>query len=441
MYRWQTEKSVKVGNVFFLKTKEELEEEFGSLNKVPHFPYYISNKDICSKKFKISKEHKNNLYKEENPCIFLEGFNIYPEFIRFNVDSLNDIIGESCGEKDIFSDCDDVEKEMISLVDFDLVKKIFLCHRNAVEEKRVKDEFIKLYIKKWAKAKKNLYLMFGKKLTVEYEKEINSSLEVFSQNISNLCFKYPKYAAFVSLFNVQDIKENKVTRIPYRLADKGVVKIGEKITRVFSRVFEDAQFDIDISKFYTQKTKAYICFSIDIIDFLSCGMTRHGWNSCYDITSGCFCNCGIDLMMDEKTIVSFKYNRSKYDYCFDRFGKTYSFQLNSKETRTFINYDKENSVVTVANSITYVENYYYETIGSFVNDYISPNMKFFTKTYDLYEKVAVKTGFYHHIQDGIRGCFLDSTKKYKGRTLVVFGGNQLFSIVTGKPTSQKLEIG
>lgn len=210
-------------------------------------------------------------------------------------------------------------EKMISMVDKELVEKIFLGSATkrygiGVVDAKLHDGIVDTYLKKWAQQKGKFFLLMGGKLkTTTTLKEATSEKELLNL-ISELNKKYPIYAPLVKMFSTNDIMNNRCPEIKDLVESCDGYKVGMKLSKFLSRYFADVRFDIDLSKIIQQQsTVSDVSLSIDPVDYLMMGLNKHSWNSCYEV-GGYFGATPYSCMTDPNTLISYVKSDKVYEY-------------------------------------------------------------------------------------------------------------------------------
>lgn len=237
-------------------------------------------------------------------------------------------------------------KEMTSQIDRDIAKYLISLYNG----KEPSDEVLENLLIIWAKAKYALYVLFGRKMCYTFPCKRLVEETDFMKSIKNICdnpfvkrnrngeevlvdtshFKY--YFPIIMLFDEEDIKAN-VCPDNKNISDLiDSYKPGMKLSRFFSKFFEDEEFDIEYSKITQNKDEKIFCsLSIDFNDFLSSSINKNNWSTCFS-PGGCHSSSITDITFDEVTVVGFYSN--KMMQCQNKY-------WNSKTLRCFVHIDKQ----------------------------------------------------------------------------------------------------
>lgn len=201
------------------------------------------------------------------------------------------------------------QEKMISMVDFDRFFETVKITSELPEEKIDKD-IIQSYLETWAKEKEWLFVRFGEKLTMETPLDVPPRYDDTENFLRKIMKEYPMYAAAISTFSTHDFVNNSVGEV-----DKDsylytyfptIYKVGAKPSKILSKILQNPQFDIDLSKELQNRTSTgRAVVSIDPIDYALVSTSNHNWISCMCILKGFNKFGGYSLMMDNCTVVAY----------------------------------------------------------------------------------------------------------------------------------------
>lgn len=218
--------------------------------------------------------------------------------------------------------------EMISKVDRELMDSLFQVTLNYSNRKngtyyKFRKDSVDDYLKMWANQKWRYYLLLGRNLilrqktheilTDEFFERLDAIFELEEMKrrkgkeeivVDVSHFMY--YRPIVNCFNKEDIFKNVC---PDNSEIKELFKEyyipGQKLSRFFSKFFDDENFDIQYSKLFQNKVQnCFLNISIDPIDFLTIGTSNSFTNSCYDLVDF-YQGAGYSFMLDRTSIVAF----------------------------------------------------------------------------------------------------------------------------------------
>jgi hypothetical protein len=344
-------RGITVGDVVVIRREEEIVEEFG--------PYFHSVRcgwaegamgAFAGKELLVNSEAMDRI-KEGQSMIWREfGFSWSLDMVKFKegakkIETEPEFVfdDESLREISIKITNDEVretaKREMISMVDMKQFRSVMAVAATYDDKVFPKTEIIKLYLEKWAEAKVDFFLLFGRKLSINKEIDMDIDSVDMGAMIDELTKKYKKYATVIHRFNSEEYIKNAARgydEVLMKYAPK--YERGMKVSKIISAYLEDPEFDIELSKVLQYRTiKGSIKISIEPYDYLTASYNRHGWRSCHSIAGGEYSTGNLDYMIDESTLVAFKENNKLYDY--DESG--FKWKGNSKSWRQFVFVDKD----------------------------------------------------------------------------------------------------
>lgn len=231
-------------------------------------------------------------------------------------------------------DIKNIKEEMISKVDKELVYQLFEVavegfNSSKCEERVLHKDAVDIYLKQWAKQKWKIYLLFGRELLLrretkfrvdnDFKEQIGKLLNVEhierrvnGEKIQVDTSHFVYYLPIIQLFDENYIVDNicpKDDVIAELFGD--LYKPGQKLSRFFSRFFDDENFDIQYSKIFQNKfNDQWINLSIDPVDYLTCGMSNNFSGSCYHIRKF-YQGAGFSFMCDKSSVVAFMSKSNK----------------------------------------------------------------------------------------------------------------------------------
>ena len=246
-------------------------------------------------------------------------------------------------------------KEMMSKIDRERFRK--LCSIAVGGGKRPNDEAIDILLRRWAEAKYDYYVAFGRQLIIRTPIEYSMDENEMRPMVYDLYKVWPQYAASIDKVveggGIEAFTKNEMPRCDfYKTYAPDVYKKGMKISKFFAQLFKNEKFDIDFSKVMQNRMiKGFVCISIDPYDFMTSGTNMHGWSTCQKLYGGM--NYGtVQWIWDSNALIAYRDNGKTYTY--DRivarqdgerdeytFGKN-QFEGNSKSWRQIINGDRMN---------------------------------------------------------------------------------------------------
>lgn len=207
-------------------------------------------------------------------------------------------------------------KEMISKVDVGRFKKLMSI--SVGRDFQVTDEVAMKFLEMWAKAKIHFYIAFGRQLTISKPIEYKMDENEMRPMIYDMYSRWPQYAATIDKVlesgSVQNFIENSCPRCDFFSKYTTFYKQGMKISKFFSQLFKNDDFDIDFSKVMQDRIiKGFVRISIDPYDFATSGTNMHGWSTCQkiygDMAGGAF-----TYITDPNALIAYRDNGKEYTY-------------------------------------------------------------------------------------------------------------------------------
>ena len=224
--------------------------------------------------------------------------------------------------------------DMLSLVDFDGFMESVKVTSERVED--INEDVVRWYLEEWAKAKLHIFEVFGGKLTLEKEVDMTVEEDTIYEEIQNLAKSYPRYAAQILDFRADEWKKNEVdTRYNHftSFLFPTICKKSAKPSKIMSKILQDEQFDIELSKILQNRTiKGKCVVSIHPLDYVTVSTCNHKWGSCIHILTGFNKVGGYSLMLDDVSIIA--YSDNGVDTTYEN--KWGSFKWNNKTFRQCI---------------------------------------------------------------------------------------------------------
>ena len=243
----------------------------------------------------------------------------------------------------------EIKKEMLAAVD----TKAFMQAVRITAEidiKTISRKQVNEYLRQWVEAKAWIFELFGHKTRLIREVEIPADAEVMRSNIEELCRKYPAYAATISELRSEDFSEGVICNTSSKFLSwmfPRVYRKGAKTSKVLSKILNDVNFDIELSKILQNNmVKGRVVVSIDPIDMVMLSTNTHKWGSCMSIlydsndrtqNRGGFNKVGgFSLMRDECTTIAYL-DHNKKSVFENEYG---SFEWNDMVFRQLLTIDK-----------------------------------------------------------------------------------------------------
>lgn len=309
-------------------------------------------KGWCGGKFPFAKPFEEYLVNTDGMFIGKIGDNDMDACVAW----FKPVIDRSCSISECYSllvelsdeERNNIIEEMISKVDIKRFTSI-LNIGNKSSSRSVSKESINKYLHKWAESKLEFYLAFGRNLTVSRQIEFKIDVNEMTANIISFASSHLQYAPYIFAFDPTDYINNQFSgsfsRFGHPVYQRSSViqrpSQNMKLTKWFSKTFNDSKFDVDLSMLIqNNKVNGTFVISIDPYDYLTQSCNCHGWSSCMDVSKTfdeSYVSGILSYMLDDATLVSYRDNGKIYNYSF--YG--IQFSGNSKSWRQLIHVDKE----------------------------------------------------------------------------------------------------
>lgn len=257
---------------------------------------------------------------------------------------------------------DKIRSEMLKQVDMKKLEQLFVIatgiRKNEWDENNfsIDKKSMNWYLDEWVKNKYLYFIAMKKKLKVREQFEFQITCDIMQDNITELAKKYPQHSNIINSFKTECYINNNITdyRVYRRKFDDAIedydvddkfksYKEGQKLSKFLSKLIQDEQFDIDLSRILqNRKVKQAYYVSIDPVDILSSSFSKEKWYSCYHVGWGCFKAGPFSMMIDPATMVVYSTNEK---ICtFDSSDENnHSIDLMSKRFRYYVVVEKENT--------------------------------------------------------------------------------------------------
>jgi hypothetical protein len=232
-------------------------------------------------------------------------------------------------------------KEMIAKVDKTRFKKLLAIGCNGgIRMDQLSNEMVDKYLDVWANGKYEFYLLFGKKLMVEKKIDVEMSDTEMKEKVDELCMDFPQYCATINRFDAAHFQKNVCGDSSlFGKYVKGYSST-EKLTGFLASLLKDKKFDDAVATMISNRyVKAHLAISIDPYDYLTMSLNNHDWTSCQEIGRGEYSTGAASILLDDTTLVAFKYNGRQVPYT----RKNYKFDGNDKSWRQCVYIDKNTS--------------------------------------------------------------------------------------------------
>lgn len=207
-----------------------------------------------------------------------------------------------------------IENKMLSMVN---IKDIETIVKAKMRLKRDAQINVKQYLEEWASNKAHIFELFGGKLTLEEEVELD-----LTQNLKVIkCSRKAFLAECVSTYEENLFKlllffeelspiefANNIINIDREILGVKISK-GNKISRTISKFVSDKKIASDITTKYSMivqefKAKGKVVLSIDPIDYFTMSENDSNWTSCHSLT-GCYQTGTVAYLQDSTTVIAY----------------------------------------------------------------------------------------------------------------------------------------
>jgi len=300
--------------------KEGTKLKFRTLDILHSLPEWIPEMDYLVEEVKEIIVDGLTIYRISNGIkyVALIKDKTYPEWHWFiSLDMLNKVEEEKpLEDKKTFSfHCpiknSDILGEMMSKVDKKTFEK-FLMIAKASNGIPFKAGLVNELLLKWAEAKHDIYLMFGRSLSIEKEVSLPmGESEMLAQINENIYMKFPKYYYLVKNFIADEFLENKV------MGTRGELKrffpqytVGGKLSGMFHDLCKDKELDDALATILTNRLiQSTVSISINPFDIFTMSINNSGWQSCHELGTGQYGMAPLSYLLDSSTAIAFKYNK------------------------------------------------------------------------------------------------------------------------------------
>lgn len=207
-----------------------------------------------------------------------------------------------------------IEQKMLSMVDVEgiiaVISKVTGINKNSID--------IDQYLTHWAANKKDLFVLFGEKLKIEKDVELDLSANINTVKSKQQSFLEEVMGQDYNLFKPYMLLSNLS---PYEFVlnsfnyDRELFGVkfnkGDKVSRSISKLFskEDKGKAGTITTKYSMvlqefKAKGKAVLSIDPMDFFTMSENSSNWSSCHSLT-GCYQTGTISYLQDPTTAISY----------------------------------------------------------------------------------------------------------------------------------------
>lgn len=421
--------NLKVGDVVEIRSWTEIQRE--AQRGMIDCGWNTDMKYLSGKRFTITDDVFHTFRRHPDGALFyVDGYAISASMLK--------VIGEEAqSEQPVEEDnkyslhnkrqSKDVIEEMISKVDRVRFKKLLCvasCDRS-VTMKTISDSIVDKYLINWAKAKYDLYLLFGKQLTVSKQIETEISPDTMMNKVMELQIAFPQYANLLGAFSPYEFIRNKCdgsNHVLKRVYDK--YTDDTKLSKVLTGMINDKSFSDALGMLFSQTTiKAMLTLSIDPFDYLTMSVNRYDWTSCQrigDIEAPYGTGAG-SIMLDEGTIIAFAHSGKDVMYRM----RGMEFSGNSKFWRECMYVDKESGNFVTSREYPSAKDLLSEEarllLENIIADYLNIENKW----------VVVQRGTINY-HEGSKNLYHDIAEGHYYREVKIKGSDKKTSVSVGK---------
>lgn len=334
-------------------------------------------------------------------------------------------------------------EEMIGKVDRKLFKTILTTGIRTLKDgdKHLnieKEEVVDNYLRDWANAKYEFYLLFGRNLSINVSKEIVLEDEEIERRFTRLINENETYEPILALLESKDVINNICgDNTLLECYTNGVYKKGMKLSKFISKYLQDTKLDIEFSKvLQSRKENSLINISINPIDYLMESTNKHDWKSCHNLIDGCFKPASFSLMLDDSTLIAYADN-GKQDYHYNILGLEFDYK--SFKCREAIHIDKDTSSVAFNKYYPQMTEEMKQIIRNMIEDTLSDYLGI-SNVWKLNmlspECYAIHNGDFHY-RDPIQANIVHESMSDSPEVKYVTGAEFVYDLITGKKLSTK----
>ena len=304
-----------------------------------------------------------------------------------------------------------------------------------------KEEVVDNYLRDWANAKYEFYLLFGRNLSINVSKEIILADDEIARRFVKFIGENEVYEPILSLIESKDVINNVCgDNALLEYYTNGVYKKGMKLSKFLSKYLQDTKLDIEFSKvLQSRKENSVINISINPIDYLMESTNKHDWKSCHNLIDGCFKPASFSLMLDDSTLIAYADN-GRQDYHYDILGLEFDYK--SFKCREAIHIDKDTSSVGFNKYYPQMTEEMKQTIRNMIEDTLS-NYLGVSNVWKLNmlrpESYAVHNGDFHY-KDPIQANIVHESMSNSPEIKYSTGAEFVYDLITGKKLSTENKI-
>jgi hypothetical protein len=336
-------KDVKIGDVLVFRNLNDIltESRRGYIGWDPKMTYLLTKELIVDREMIAAISNSTDMKLCSYDMWTIAKYMVEPK-IKKEQENINNMADEP---KINFSIVRTVEEsiieEMISKIDYARFKKLMSIGSSG----NTGDGDLNSILRKWAYAKYDFYLLFGKNLTLETSIELEMSRPEMTTLVEEKLYrKFPRHYAVLSRFDMQEFITNEINgaNSSFITYCGDMYKRGKKLSKFIAEYCQDKDLNDALANVLgNRKIVSKIAVSIDPYDYLTMSLNNHRWQSCQKLGEGEFASACLALILDSTTLIGYKYSgeNTNYDY------HDYEFVGNSKAWRQCVYYDKDTSSI------------------------------------------------------------------------------------------------
>ncbi len=207
-----------------------------------------------------------------------------------------------------------IKNKMLSMVNIKDIETVVKAKMLLRKDAQIN---VEQYLEEWATNKSHIFKLFGEKLTLEEEVELDltQNLKVIdlakrsfiSECVINCEENLFKLMIFFEKLSPVEFANNIINLDREILGIK--ISKGNKISRTISKFVSDKKIASDITTKYSMvvqefKAKGKVVLSIDPMDYFTMSENDSNWTSCHSLT-GCYQTGTVAYLQDSTTVIAY----------------------------------------------------------------------------------------------------------------------------------------
>ena len=207
-----------------------------------------------------------------------------------------------------------IKNKMLSMVNIKDIETVVKAKMLLRKDAQIN---VEQYLEEWAANKSHIFKLFGEKLTLEEEVELDltQNLKVIdlakksfiSECVINCEENLFKLMIFFEKLSPVEFANNIINLDREILGIK--ISKGNKISRTISKFVSDKKIASDITTKYSMvvqefKAKGKVVLSIDPMDYFTMSENDSNWTSCHSLT-GCYQTGTVAYLQDSTTVIAY----------------------------------------------------------------------------------------------------------------------------------------